>query len=53
MEAHPWVSDLLNKVAVVRGPVVYCADFQLRKIKSSDANIPSTVSETPHHKLQV
>ncbi|MFC1718818.1 glycoside hydrolase family 127 protein [Candidatus Poribacteria bacterium] len=27
MEAHPWVSDLRNKIAVVRGPVVYCAEF--------------------------
>jgi len=29
MEAHPWLSDLRNKVAVVRGPVVYCAEFPI------------------------
>jgi DUF1680 family protein len=31
MEAHPQVEDCVGKVAVMRGPLVYCAEFPLEE----------------------
>jgi len=50
IEAHPEVSNLKDKVAVMRGPVVYCAEFPLEldgaRIWSEGVFLPENVQFT-------
>jgi DUF1680 family protein len=48
IEAHPSLEDAANKVAVMRGPVVYCAEFPLNpdgeRIWTDGVFLPENVS---------
>jgi DUF1680 family protein len=51
IEAHPSATDLANMVAVMRGPLVYCAEFPLsddgKQIWSEGVFLPENVQLAP------
>ncbi len=53
MEAHPKVKELRNKVAVLRGPVVYCLEAPLsdggKETWDRGVFLPENVQFTPRH----
>ncbi len=57
MEAHPAVKNLHNKVAVMRGPVVYCAEFPLRgsgkRTWEEGVFLPESVTFTPRYEADL
>jgi DUF1680 family protein len=53
IEAHPAAANLANKVAVKRGPVVYCAEFPLsedgQKVWNDGVFLPENVRLAPQY----
>ena len=55
MEAHPYVEELRNQVAVMRGPIVYCLESPDMPdgVKVAELQIPASVKLLPRHDAEL
>jgi uncharacterized protein len=53
VHAHPRVTDDLGKVALQRGPVVYCAEWVDNGGKTSNLLVPATATFTVQHRPEL